>query len=130
MATVKLVDFDHVTDYISRDAALACFSDWIDRYGHEHSADEMTEYQRIEELPAADVRPVVRGEWEIDNSYAGPGLMNLRCSVCGEFGGTWRDCTLPSMLYKFCPNCGADMRPDKNDQRGEQQGRENRKTLR
>ncbi|MBQ2139922.1 MAG: hypothetical protein II433_02385, partial [Acidaminococcaceae bacterium] len=46
-----------------------------------------------------DVRPVVRGKWEIDNSYAGPGLMNLRCSVCGEFGGTWMDCTLPSMLY-------------------------------
>ena len=84
----------------------------------------------LKNVPAADVRPVVRGKWEIDNSYADPGLMNLRCSVCGEFGGTWRDCTLPSMLYKFCPNCGADMRPDKNDQRGEQQGRENRKTLR
>lgn len=77
-----------------------------------------------------DVRPVVKASWKKDNSYAGPGLMNLRCSVCGEFGGTWRDCTLPSMLYKFCPNCGADMRPEKNDQRGEKQGRENRKTLR
>lgn len=66
------------------------------------------------EIPAADVRPVVRGKWEIDNSYAGPGLMNLRCSVCGEFGGTWRDCTLPSMLYKFCPNCGADMEGNEN----------------
>lgn len=54
MATDKLVDFDHVTDYISREAALSCFHDWIDRYGHEHSADEMTEYQRIEDLPAAD----------------------------------------------------------------------------
>lgn len=48
------------TDYISREAALACFSDWIDRYGHEHSADEMIEYQRIEDLPAADVVEVVR----------------------------------------------------------------------
>lgn len=47
-------------DYISREAALSCFHDWIDRYGHEHSADEMTEYQRIEELPAADVRPAIR----------------------------------------------------------------------
>lgn len=48
------------TEYISKEAALACFSDWIDRYGHEHSADEMTEYQRIEDLPAADVVEVVR----------------------------------------------------------------------
>lgn len=64
----------------------------------------------LDEVPAADVRPVVKASWKKDNSYAGPGLMNLRCSVCGEFGGTWRDCTLPSMLYKFCPNCGADCR--------------------
>ena len=46
-------------EYISKEAALACFSDWIDRYGHEHTADEMVEYQKIENLPAADVRPVV-----------------------------------------------------------------------
>ena len=44
-----------MADYISREAVLACFSDWIDRYGHEHTADEMVEYQRIEDLPAADV---------------------------------------------------------------------------
>lgn len=48
------------TDYISREAALACFSDWIDSHGHEHSADEMVEYQRIEDLPVADVVEVVR----------------------------------------------------------------------
>ena len=47
-------------DFISREAALACFSDWIDRFGHEHSVDEMIEYQRIEDLPAADVVEVVR----------------------------------------------------------------------
>lgn len=47
-------------DFISREAALACFSDWIDRYGHEHTADEMVEYQRIEELPVADAVEVVR----------------------------------------------------------------------
>lgn len=48
------------TDYITKESALSCFHDWIDRYGHEHSADEMVEYQRIEELPVADVVEVVR----------------------------------------------------------------------
>ena len=48
------------TDYITKESALSCFHDWIDRYGHEHSADEMTEYQRIENLPVADVVEVVR----------------------------------------------------------------------
>lgn len=48
------------TDYITKESALSCFHDWIDRYGHEHSADEMTEYQRIEDLPVADVVEVVQ----------------------------------------------------------------------
>lgn len=30
------------------------------RYGHEHTADEMVEYQKIEELPVADAVEVVR----------------------------------------------------------------------
>ena len=48
------------TEYITKESALSCFHDWIDRYGHEHSADEMTEYQRIEDLLPADVVEVVR----------------------------------------------------------------------
>lgn len=47
-------------EYISKEASIACFSDWIDRYGHEHSADEMAEYKRIEDLLPADVVKVVR----------------------------------------------------------------------
>lgn len=131
------LDATKKADCISRETAIQAIEDIDENAGARGSG--FTDPERImrdsafcalEAIQPADVRPVVRGKWEIDNSYAGPGLMNLRCSVCGEFGGTWRDCTLPSMLYKFCPNCGADMRPDKNDQRGEQQGRENRKTLR
>ena len=56
------------TDYISREAALDCFTDWIDRYGHEHTADEMTEYQKIEELPAADVREVADVDALVDKA--------------------------------------------------------------
>ena len=41
-----------MSDLISRDATLDCFCDWIDRYGHEHTADEDATYQRIAELPA------------------------------------------------------------------------------
>ena len=105
MATDKLVDFDHVTDYISREAALSCFSDWIDRYGHEHTADEIVEYQKIEDLPTADVRPVVRGRWEPGETvfFCGVEYTAPRtCSVCGRSA-------LDEPWY-FCPNCGADMR--------------------
>lgn len=51
------------------------------------------------ELPAADVRPVVNGEWRRTTK-------NLSaCSACGN-------CVLTDRTggYFFCPNCGADMR--------------------
>ena len=38
-------------DLISREKALDCFHDWLDKYGDVHTADEMTEYQAIEALP-------------------------------------------------------------------------------
>ena len=41
-----------MSDLISKEDALNCFHDWIDRYGYEHTADEDTVYQRIEALDA------------------------------------------------------------------------------
>ena len=38
-------------DLISREAALDCFHDWIDRRGDVHTPDEMAEYIAIEALP-------------------------------------------------------------------------------
>lgn len=50
------------------------------------------------ELPAEDVRPVVRGRWIINSDGYYP-----YCSSCKQEpqGRTMTD---------FCPNCGADMR--------------------
>ena len=47
-------------DYISRDEALSCFHNWIDKHGDIHTADEMPEYDAIADLPAADVVEAVR----------------------------------------------------------------------
>ena len=50
------------------------------------------------EVPSADVRPVVHGEWLWDGyNYRYPYV----CNICGTY-----------MDYKsnFCPNCGAEMR--------------------
>lgn len=55
----------------------------------------------VSEIPAADVRPVVRGRWS-EKPYL-LGTTNV-CSVCGENYG------MPHGKYNFCPNCGADMR--------------------
>lgn len=54
----------HACDCISRQAALDCFHDWIDRHGDVHAADEMPEYQAIEALPPA--QPEITLESAID----------------------------------------------------------------
>ena len=85
-------------DYIEREAAcellaMALDDDWEPKY----AAD------RMNNIPAADVRPVVRGEWEVKGQ-------DIYCSVCGEESGY--NPFGASTFSHFCPNCGADMRGD------------------
>ena len=56
----------------------------------------------IDAIPAADVRPVVRGEWEWEMYQYTP-----FCSICGGRGLSG---PASKKNYNFCPNCGADMR--------------------
>ena len=52
----------------------------------------------MERIPAADVREVKRGKWEVHYPLA-------TCSVCGN--------TMEIVTQlNFCPNCGADMREE------------------
>lgn len=74
-----------MADYISREAAL------------EQCYPGSDEYCFILALPAADVRPVVRGEWK----PTGAGCLTSKCSVCGNKS---------IETGNFCPNCGADLR--------------------
>ena len=53
----------------------------------------------IDSIPAADVRPVVRGKW-IKPARV-PDSMLDECSVCGFDTGAY--------TFNFCPNCGAWM---------------------
>ena len=59
------------------------------------------------DIPAADVRSVVRGRWNRTDAYP----HRLYCSVCyktylknDELLERWE------FPLNFCPNCGADMR--------------------
>lgn len=60
----------------------------------------------VEDFPAADVRPVVRGQWEVDGYH-------IRCSICGEYMCI-KDREGAEIPRKYCPNCGADMREVNN----------------
>ncbi len=59
-----------------------------------------TAKSQFKTIPAADVRPVVRGKWEFRSTDA-IASKAWTCSVCGR-----------RKVFKtnFCPQCGADMR--------------------
>lgn len=81
----------NMTDYIERKAAFDA--------AQEHFCDSARTLEAIEPLPAADVRPVVRGRWR----WVGQDRWNdcYECSQCGKMN---------TDNSNFCPNCGADMR--------------------
>lgn len=56
--------------------------------------------QSISDIPAADVVPVVHGQWNADET----------CSLCGEKSTEGLDATKWNYwLPNYCPNCGAKM---------------------
>ena len=64
--------------------------------------------KRLEELPPADVAPVVHGKYvgEYDGYADGNPVCDMwYCSVCGCCFEDWDE----KPTYNFCPNCGAKM---------------------
>ena len=58
-----------------------------------------------ESIPAADVRPVVRGRWKDETGFIFSDLsQQVRCSKCGLIAYFY-----DKMPMNFCPNCGAMM---------------------
>ena len=75
------------------------------------NAYHLTNYATLilREAPTIEAEPVRHGYWE--NANGRPKTYIRKCSVCGKeayFCG--RGCS-----YKFCPNCGADMRGDSDE---------------
>lgn len=65
-------------------------------FGEYH--EDYVEKRVVDKMPTIEARPVVRGEWE---EYQVPHIMC--CSEC-DWG------TEVQSDFKFCPNCGAEMR--------------------
>lgn len=92
--------------YIERDGALDAISKTFKWTGGEKQYHENV--IRIMNIPAANVKPVVHGQWI--------GVYNdLTCSVCNKRWDEWRTGAADDWGYweknpSFCPNCGADMR--------------------
>lgn len=74
--------------------------------------------QNIKDIPAADVRPVVRGKWEdVEVTYVADKttlpferISSMRCNQCNRYHTEIYYYGNPTEMANFCPNCGADMR--------------------
>ena len=91
-------------EYIAREAVRNALYD--------ADAITMEGVRILNQFPAADVKPVVRGEWidtepDIPNYSSRKNGMAYYCSACGHRAGKYKHET-----YAFCPWCGADMRPE------------------
>ncbi len=105
-----------MAEYIEREAAFRANCYFCSAHLKDDSPcpEKCADYMKFVEIPAADVRPVVRGKWVPDydtSEYDFDGITPLsepqefqdgwQCSLCGGY-----------MPHKtnFCPICGADMR--------------------
>ena len=92
-----------MADYIKRQAVL-------DAIPHAEKDDKISLFgavadfiMLVSEIPAADVAPVVHGQW----------VNGCQCSVCGDRHGPYNSRHKP--FYNYCPNCGAKMDEVKDD---------------
>ena len=99
-----------MVEYITKSDAVFCACKVLDKFGGckmgvfcpDSGCIEVRE--EFNKLPAADVRPVVRGKW-MNEEREGFNVFSAECDQCGKR-------TLAYFHYNFCPNCGADMRED------------------
>ena len=103
-----------MTDYISRASIgltdfeiILCQAD-----ENKYKSALVMLLDKIEKLPAADVRENKRGEWEerkdLNDVY-------WECSVCGEAIDTFDGESPYRQDWNYCPNCGSEMREEDNE---------------
>lgn len=82
-----------MAEYIEREAAR--------RTAHIMRPEDKCLETELMKIPAADVAPVVHGQWIAD----GDGYhWTYNCSICA-----WKDGYPFNERHNFCPNCGAKM---------------------
>lgn len=102
-----------MTDYISREAAIAEIEEWHDMYSDSDAAREALSLAKraIRKIPSADVRPVVKAAWEDTPNPQWPAYDIRHCPCCG-WSIPKSKLRAKDLDWNYCPNCGADMKEE------------------
>lgn len=90
-----------MAEYIEREALMATVNEW------EFSVEDFDCFvQDLEKIPAADVAPVVHGEWDAKIMKDIGTYTVYWCSKCN---------CVSYFKHNYCPNCGAKMDGGKHE---------------
>ena len=98
-------------EYIEREALLKAMCPDLCNIEYNSGCVECAEIQMIRAFPAADVAPVVHGQWmKTEEPLGWQEVDCIECSACHESWIADEDYGLEFADYwKYCPNCGARM---------------------
>lgn len=102
-----------MAEYISRNAAIEAM--YKDAEANPNHTFWTSQFEALRDIPAADVRPVLRGKWiQTTQPMGWRDEECAECSVCGEdfVLDEWAMDEFTNLM-NFCPNCGADMREER-----------------
>ncbi len=98
-------------EYVERNSVLAWLN-WFEDFSCPATHEALRAVDKIRskliKTPAADVAPVVHGEWRWEGKFKA-------CSKCGTHV-EWAE-TLGSSFWNYCPYCGAKMDGGKHRER-------------
>lgn len=112
--------------YIDVEAAKKVIRD----YGHGAIEDGMQSLDCVDDIvllanamdfiPSADVVPVTHGRWKRVKNPRWPAYSHGKCSICGWWNTKnalcYDDSGKPGHYLNYCPNCGAEMKPEVYDE--------------
>lgn len=107
-----------MAEYIEREAAIEAVCEDCNKIFPEEPCEpsDCTIMQMLRSIPAANVRPVVKAHWYWDKDGMDWNIGAWRCSACKAMSPMWWNTDRGSPMHKsghrYCPNCGADMRPE------------------
>ena len=91
-----------MVEYIDREAAFETITDLAGKAPTRSAYEAVWKSARaLKKIPAADVVPVVHGEWLLRHEGHGH---YWECSVCHK-----NPCIYVTKDTNYCPNCGAKM---------------------